>query len=40
MTAFRREAVHIIRKGRAGWVSKVDPIAHVQFINALFGLTI
>ena len=40
ITAFKREAVHIIPQGRASWVSKVDPIAHVQFINEQFGLTI
>jgi len=33
------EAVHMIRKGRARWVSK-DPLAQLRFIDALFGLAI
>jgi transposase, IS6 family len=32
------EAVHMIRKGRARWVAKGDPIAHARFISALFGI--
>jgi IS6 family transposase len=34
------EAVHMIRKGRARWVRKGDPLAQLQFIDALFGLAI
>ena len=34
------EAVHLIRKGRTRWVSKGDPLAHLQFIDGLFGLSI
>ena len=34
------EAVHMIRKGRARWVSKGDPLAQLQFIDTLFGLAI
>ena len=34
------EAVHMIRKGRAKWVSKGDPLAQLQFIDSLFGLAI
>jgi hypothetical protein len=30
----------MIRKGRARWVSKGDPFAQLQFIDALFGLAI
>ena len=32
------EAVHMIRKGRARWVAKGDPIAQARFISALFGI--
>ena len=31
---------NMIRKGRAKWVSKGDPLAQLQFIEALFGLAI
>jgi transposase, IS6 family len=34
------EAVHMIRKGRARWVGKGDPLAQLQFIDELFGLAI
>ena len=34
------EAVHMIRKGRARWVSKGDPLAQLRLIDALFGLAI
>ena len=34
------EAVHMIRKGRAKWVGKGDPLAQLQFIEELFGLAI
>jgi len=34
------EAVHMIRKGRAKWVGKGDPLAQLQFIDELFGLAI
>ena len=34
------EAVHMIRKGRARWVGKGDPLAQLQFIDTLFGLAI
>jgi len=34
------EAVHMIRKGRARWVGKGDPLAQLQFIGELFGLAI
>ena len=34
------EAVHMIRKGRVRWVAKGDPLAQLQFIDGLFGLTI
>ena len=34
------EAVHMIRKGRARRVRKGDPLAQLQFIDELFGLTI
>src|SRR5215470_1631648 len=34
------EAVHMIRKGRARWVSKGDSLAQLQFIDELFGLAI
>lgn len=34
------EATHMIRKGRARWVGKVEPLAQLQFIDELFGLTI
>jgi hypothetical protein len=34
------EALHMIRKGRARWVSKGDPLAQLQFIDGLFGLSI
>jgi transposase-like protein len=34
------EAVHMIRKGRARWVAKGDPLAQMQFIDELFGLVI
>jgi transposase-like protein len=34
------EAVHMIRKGRIRWVAKGDPLAQMQFIDGLFGLTI
>ena len=34
------QAVHMIRKGRARWVSKGDPLAQLQFIEELFGLAI
>src|SRR5262249_49684976 len=30
------EAVHMIRKGRARWVSKGDPLAQLRFIDELF----
>jgi hypothetical protein len=30
----------MIRKGRARWVSKGDPLAQLQFIDELFGLAI
>jgi len=30
----------MIRKGRARWVSKGDPLAQLQFIDGLFGLSI
>jgi hypothetical protein len=30
----------MIRKGRARWVGKGDPLAHLQFIDGLFGVTI
>ena len=30
----------MIRKGRARWVNKGDPLAQLQFIDELFGLTI
>jgi hypothetical protein len=36
---FARDTVHI-RKGRATWVSKGDPLAQLQFIEELFGLAI
>jgi hypothetical protein len=29
----------MIRKGRARWVGKDDPLAQLQFIDELFGLT-
>src|SRR3954454_18025229 len=32
------EAVNMIRKGRARWVAKGDPIAQAGFIAALFGI--
>jgi transposase-like protein len=34
------KAVHMIRKGRARWVGKGDPVAQLQLIGALFGLAI
>ena len=34
------EAVHMIRKGRARWVGKGDPLAQLQFIDTLFGVVI
>jgi transposase-like protein len=44
LTAWRTlqgiEAVQMIRKGRAKWVGKDDPIAQLLFIEELFGLTI
>ena len=30
----------MIRKGQARWVGKGNPIAQLQFIDELFGLTI
>jgi transposase-like protein len=39
-TLQRIEAVHMIRKGRARWVGKRDPLAQLQFIDELFGLAI
>src|SRR5262249_6189642 len=33
------EAAHMIRKARARWVSKGDPLAQLQFIDGLFGLS-
>ena len=35
-----RAVVHMIRKGRARWVRKDDPLAQLQFIDELFGLAI
>jgi hypothetical protein len=32
------EAVSMIRKGRARWVAKEDPIAQADFISDLFGI--
>ena len=32
--------MHMIRKGRAKWVSKGDPLAQMLFIDALFGLAV
>src|SRR6516162_11132598 len=44
LTAWRTlqgiEAVHMIRKGRARWVGKGDPLAQLQLIEELFGLAI
>jgi len=34
------EAVHMIRKGRAKWVGKGDPLAQLQFIDTLFDVVI
>jgi hypothetical protein len=34
------ETVHMIRKGRASWVDKGDPLAQLQFIDELFGVAI
>ena len=34
------EAVHMIRKGRARWAAKGDPLAQMQLIEELFGLAI
>jgi transposase-like protein len=33
------EAMHAVRKGQIRWVAKGDPIAQLQFIHALFGIT-
>jgi hypothetical protein len=39
-SGWREEAVHMIRKGQARWVGKGDPLAQLQFIDELFGMTI
>ena len=33
------EAIHMIRKGQARWVSGSDVRRQIQFINKLFGVT-
>jgi transposase, IS6 family len=33
------EAMHMIRKGRVGWLAKNDALGQVKFIQMLFGVT-